>query len=303
MRLNKHELAALDRHRKREEKEKKKRAAERKKRKDQRVAVPLTQLEPASRKKSRPPTARQPRQDTLPRYPSSGSNLGEDQDQRHGYPPIGYFPPSTTPRSRARSGTTSKRTPSRPPSRAPSRAPEERGGTSYDYGASSRHVSDSMAGAMPPDEPWAHDGSSSGSRTAPDPFRFQTSGPRSSVGSPASASSRRHTMAPSEAAYMGRRRAAGPVTRSRASNMDPESTSEEEDDSEDESDGSSEERQSSSDNTGNGVRTRAASRGRTPASVVEASQEPEAQPQTSKKSSKNPSPSKRKPARGGRRRK
>lgn len=297
VRLNKHELAALDRHRKREEKEKKKRAAERKKRKDQRIAVPLTQLEPASRKKSRPPVARQP----MPRYPSSGSNLGEEQEQRQGYPPMGYFPPSSTPRSRARSGTTSQRPPSRPPSRPTSRAAEDRGGTPYDYTTPSRHVSDSMSGTAPTEESWAADTPSSSSRAAPDPFRFQTSGPRSTMGSPASAASRRHTMAPSEAAYMGRRRAAGPVTRSRASNREPDATSDEEEEgSDDDDEGSSEEREDSSDNR---MRTREASRGRKPASVV-ADQEAESQPAASKKSTKaSPPPKRKQPVRTGRRRK
>ncbi|KAI5465887.1 hypothetical protein BGZ63DRAFT_420423 [Mariannaea sp. PMI_226] len=298
VRLNQHEIAALERQRKREEKEKKKRATERKKKKDSRVAVPLTQLEPASRKKKMAPASRQGRQEVLSQYPSSGSNLGDDQDQHLAYPPTGYFSPPNASRSRARSGTTS--------SRAPSRAREERVGGSYDHApAPTRHVSDSVAGVMPHDDPWDADVALAGSRDSLNPFQFQTDGPKASaMGSPAAAAARRHTLGPSEVAYMSRRRAAGPVTRSRGTNLDDTESEEDSDnDGVDDGDSSLEERETSSDSTRHRIQTRAASRGRAPANMTEAGQEHARSHPPKKNPTKNQSPSKRKPTRGGRRKK
>lgn len=293
VKLNKHELAALDRQRKRmEEEEKRKRAGGRKKRKEQRVAVPLTHLEPVSRKK------KGPRQDSLPRHQSSSSNLGDNQDYQ-GYPPMGYFPPPSGSRSRPRSGTASSS------QRPPSRARDDRGGNAFDFTQGPapipRHHSDSVAGhrsvrGSPPD-----------SRSGMDPFQFQTAGPRAS-GSKATAASRRQTVG-SEEGYPTRRGAAAPasVRSGRGSgrpSLDQETSEEDSEDSDDGGDSSSEEQESSSDNTGNGAQIREAPRGRGPAIVVEVDKEPETRPQPTKKSApKNPSPSKRKPARGGRRRK
>ncbi|KPM44686.1 hypothetical protein AK830_g1861 [Neonectria ditissima] len=287
--LNKHELAALDRRRKRMEEEKqKKRAGGRKKRKEQRVAVPLTHLEPVSRKKK----------DSLPRHQSSSSNLGDNQDYQ-GYPPMGYFPPPSGSRSRPRSGTASSS------QRPPSRARDDRGGNAFDFTQGPapipRHHSDSVAGhrsarGSPPD-----------SRSGMDPFQFQTAGPRATR-SKTAAASRRHA----EDVYPARRGATAPasVRSGRGSggrpSLDQETSEEDSEDSDDDGSGesSSEEQESSSDNTGNGAQIREASRGRGPAIVVEVDKEPEPRPQATKKSAaKNPSPSKRKPARGGRRRK
>lgn len=289
--LNKHELAALERHRKRMEEEgKKKRKGERKKRKEQRIAVPLTELEPVSRKK------KGSQQDPLPRYPSSSSNLGDTQDNPS-YPRMGYFPPPATSRTRTRSGTSSSQ-------RQPSRARTEREGGAFEYSQgpapNTRHASDTAAGqrstrGSPPEDPWV------GSRAGHDPFQFQTAGPR------AAAASRRPASGSTDLAYPTRRGATGPVTRSsrgsRRQSVD-EGTSEEDSDEDDDDDSSVGQETSSSDNTGNGAQIREAPRGRTPAVIVEADPEPESKPQPAKKSaSKNHSPVKRKPARGGRRRK
>ncbi|RGP81559.1 copii vesicles yip3 [Fusarium longipes] len=94
--LNDEEIAALERRRKRDEAAKKKKSS--KKRKDSRVAVPLTQLEPSSRKK-KDSVSSQSRQQSR-----SNSNLTEDQD-RHSRSSLGSFPPSAT-AGRPRSGTT-----------------------------------------------------------------------------------------------------------------------------------------------------------------------------------------------------
>jgi hypothetical protein len=92
--LNDEEIAALERRRKRDEA-----AKSSKKRKDSsRVAVPLTQLEPASRKKKDSFTS-QSRQQSR-----SNSNLTEGQD-RPSRPSLGSLPPSAT-AGRPRSGTT-----------------------------------------------------------------------------------------------------------------------------------------------------------------------------------------------------
>ncbi|KAH7162724.1 PRA1 family protein-domain-containing protein [Dactylonectria estremocensis] len=294
--LNKHELAALDRRQKRmEEEAKKKRKGERKKKKGQRIAVPLTQLEPASRKNK----GSQP--DVLPRYPSSSSNLGDAQDDQ-GYPRMGYFPPPTASRSRARSGASSSQ-------RQPSRARTERE-AEYMSGSVSttRHASDTVATrrsgrGSPPEEPWVPNVSPTTSRSAHDPFQFQTEGPRTR-------SSRRPASGPAELAYPTRRGAAAPASRSghgsRRQSVDEETS---EDDSEnsseaDDEDYSIEADTSSSDQTGNGAQIRETPRGRAAAIVAEADAEREPKSQPAKKSaSKNHSPVKRKPVRGGRRKK
>ncbi|KAH6964213.1 PRA1 family protein-domain-containing protein [Fusarium avenaceum] len=97
--LNDEEIAALERRRKRDEAAKKKKSGTKKRKDSSRVAVPLTQLDPSSRKK-KTPSARQS---------SSTSNLTEDQD-RSSRTATGYFPPSTT-AGRPRPGTTSAQRP------------------------------------------------------------------------------------------------------------------------------------------------------------------------------------------------
>ncbi|KAF5583238.1 COPII vesicles Yip3 [Fusarium pseudocircinatum] len=119
--LNEEEMGALERRRKRDEAAKKKKSG--KKRKDQRVAVPLTQLEPSSRKKKAPPVSSQPRTQSRARQSSSNSNLAEDQD-RPSRPSMGYFPPPAT-AGRPRSGTSSQRPQSRVRAPSNSRQPSD----------------------------------------------------------------------------------------------------------------------------------------------------------------------------------
>ncbi|SPJ72703.1 uncharacterized protein FTOL_02432 [Fusarium torulosum] len=103
--LNDEEIAALERRRKRDEAAKKKKSGTKKRKDSSRVAVPLTQLDPSSRKKKTPSVSSQPRA----RQSSSTSNLTEDQD-RSSRTATGYFPPSATV-GRPRSGTTSAQRP------------------------------------------------------------------------------------------------------------------------------------------------------------------------------------------------
>lgn len=98
--LNDEEIAALERRRKRDEAAKKKKSGTKKRKDSSRVAVPLTQLDPSSRKKKTPSVSSQSRA----RQSSSTSNLTEDQD-RSSRTATGYFPPSTT-AGRPRPGTT-----------------------------------------------------------------------------------------------------------------------------------------------------------------------------------------------------
>jgi hypothetical protein len=99
VKLSKEELAAYQRRLQRLEDE------ERRQRREQRVAIPISQLDPGSRRRQSSIV------DSPQRQPSP--ELGEERQL--GYPPMGYFPPPSS-RPRPRSGTTSS---SRPPSRAP----------------------------------------------------------------------------------------------------------------------------------------------------------------------------------------
>ncbi|KAH7188907.1 PRA1 family protein-domain-containing protein [Fusarium flagelliforme] len=142
--LNDEEMAAMERRRKRDEAAKKKKSS--KKRKDSRVAVPLTQLEPSSRKK-KDSVSSQSRQQSR-----SNSNLVEDQD-RHSRSSLGSFPPTAT-AGRPRSGTSTTTSSQRPQSRV--RAP-----------STSRQPSDSSA--------IVRRGRNS-SQAPNDPFQFQVPG-------------------------------------------------------------------------------------------------------------------------------
>lgn len=202
--LSKDELAALERRKQRqqEEAERAERAErkERKKRKEQqRIAVPLTSLEPVSRKKK-----------------GSSSALGAldpsaDPD-RSGQPPMGYFPPPGG--RRPRSGTTLS-------SRPPSRVMDERGSSPFHYeyvqrpgSSAGRHVSDSVARPHSSRGRY-HDDSAGSSRDNLDPFQFQTVGSRAVYSSGAVAGSRRHASGPpSDLQPLTRREAAARSTRS-----------------------------------------------------------------------------------------
>ncbi|KAL2166868.1 hypothetical protein VTG60DRAFT_2047 [Thermothelomyces hinnuleus] len=100
VKLSKEELAAYQRRLQRMEME------ERRQRREQRVAIPISQLDPSFRQK---------RPSVEDDSPPPQQPLPEPGVERHAtYPPMGYFPPPSS-RSRPRSGTTSS---TRPPSRA-----------------------------------------------------------------------------------------------------------------------------------------------------------------------------------------
>lgn len=191
--LRKEELEALAQRRKRMEEEERARrkkqrhsggGSDRKKKSEQRIAVPLTQFAPVSRKKkSSLPASMEfpPRQDSLPRQ-IAGGDLPADGRDRQGYPPMGYFPPPSASRSRPRSGTSSSQRP-------PSRARDE-----YEYSSSRPR---SSVGSL--------------RDTHVDPFQYQTAGPHAPYPpGAAAASSRRHASGPSEVMHDQRRSTVNP---------------------------------------------------------------------------------------------
>ncbi|KAL2256508.1 hypothetical protein VTK26DRAFT_1564 [Humicola hyalothermophila] len=113
VKLSKGELAAYQRRLERIEDEKRRRRRER------RVAIPISQLDPSSRNKRQTSES-----DSPPRQ--SSPELGDERQPA--YPPMGYFPPPSS-HPRQRSGTTSSR--SRPPSRTAS--DRERGSSPFTY--------------------------------------------------------------------------------------------------------------------------------------------------------------------------
>ncbi|PHH62016.1 hypothetical protein CDD81_7640 [Ophiocordyceps australis] len=185
VRLSKQELGALERRRQRMQEEdnrgrgdhgKKKQSKKKRAPKEQRIAVPLSQLEPSSRKKRGAQTqAKAPQQDDLPRY-GSVAEAHQDHEPRV-YPPMGYFAPPSSSRSRHRWS-----------------ASHERRASPLDYAytahpsASSRHVSDSAA-RLQPKQTLSRQAPQS--RAALDPFGNQT-GARAS---------RRYTSGPAEVVY------------------------------------------------------------------------------------------------------
>lgn len=264
--LSKEELAALERRRERLEEEAERR--ERKKRRQQRVAVPLSHLEPVSRKKRSGQVSELSSQ--LSSRQPSASDLSEVQE-RQGYPPMGYFPPPSASRTRTRAVTSASQRPT-------SRASDRESSFNFEYvqrpsTASNRHVSE-------------------GNRNAPDPFQFQTEGPSHTLRSSGSTSSSRRQASGPEVAYVTRRRAE--ANRSSLGRSVYDETSE---------DGSVvSEQERSSDDYGNGARIRELPRSEI---VVEAPPELEHEPP--KKKSSESLPPKRKSVvsttRGGRRKK
>ncbi|KAH8175975.1 PRA1 family protein [Sarocladium implicatum] len=322
VKLNKDELAALERRRKRmqeeaekERKKKKKKgsgsSSDRKKSKEQRIAVPLSRLDPVSRKKkSSPPSSRE--SPSSSRRPSA-TDLTKAQQEGQVYPPMGYFPPPSG-RSRPRSGTSMSQ---RPPSRMlDERAPSP---LNYDNGyrpsSASRHLSEGTARppsrGMYPDQYYGWDyspPSSAGSRDGPDPFQYQTAGPRapyaaSSTGA-AAASSRRHVSGPPESSYMMPRRGqsmmAGPPAAVRGRHSLPARGG-----ASSATDSQSSEEDSTSDELGHGAQIREPPpplpipRGREDI-VVEVSPDRAREGGSSKKKSSSPSKRKPVPSGGGR---
>ncbi|KAI1814658.1 PRA1 family protein-domain-containing protein [Poronia punctata] len=167
VRLNKEELAALERRRKRlqAEADAKKRGSDSKprKNKEKRVAVPLAHFDGGHP------------DDALPRHPSS-SALVRSQGQPG--PPIGLFPPPNAATTRSRSSTSSshRSSPQHPGSSSP-----------FDYQyvsapSNHRHTSDTT-------KDWRLQPSPS-SPHAPDPFAYQTEGPQAAYARSAGVNSR-----------------------------------------------------------------------------------------------------------------
>lgn len=191
VKLSKEELAALERRRQRMEGEGRRR---KRKEKEPRIAVPLSQLEPTSRKR-RPATP----EDTI-QHQSIPGTFHEDREPPN-YPPMGYFPPPlASTRVRPRSGTsTSQRRPSRDPD-----VDRSRGSSPLRYSylqqpthlSTDRHVPDTAAGprsrgptenSLPSN---LYGSAASASASAPsihsvprypqnpvDPFQYMTAGP------------------------------------------------------------------------------------------------------------------------------
>ncbi|KAI0385974.1 putative COPII vesicles protein Yip3 [Hypomontagnella monticulosa] len=180
VKLNKEELAALERRRKRLQAEaeaaKRRNGGERKQRKEkeQRYAVPLSQFDP----------------------PDS------EQSQQLVGPPMGRFPPPNASRSRPRSGTSSTSSTHRPQSSFRETSPFD-----YQYvnaPPNLRHASDPSARpsssrlSLPHEEDWVPHSSSS--RELRDPFQYQTAGPRAPY--PDGAAAARLDAAGSDSAYV-----------------------------------------------------------------------------------------------------
>ncbi|KAL0765849.1 hypothetical protein CaCOL14_011590 [Colletotrichum acutatum] len=282
--LSKEEMAALERRRKRIEKEARKQERKQRREKEQRFAIPLSQFQPTSSRRRSPTLALE---DDLPRHPSPGT-FANVQDGG-AMPPMGYFPPPNASRTRPRSATSASQRPT-------SRIMGERGSSPFNYA----YVQGSPGQRLPSDNmsPASSTSSLPKSRNGVDPFQFQTEGPASAA--------RRNVSGSTD----GRRTSVAPPTGrgGRAPRRPPP----EESSSEESSEASSEE--STSDGIGNGAQivqppqrppssgptTR---RGRKEAVAVEeaAAREPAREVSRGKKSA-NPSPSKRKPT-GGRRKK
>jgi len=297
VRLNKEELAALERRRKRLQAEvaKKKKDASsgsdrrRHKEGEERYAVPISHFDPPqpTRRRGGPSVS----DDALPRHPSPATvNQGQ---QRRG-PPVGFFPPPSAPQNRPRSTTSSSHR----------SRPDEGRSSPFDYqyvnsSPDHRHVSDPSARPQSYRPPSSHgEGwrptSSSSARNHPDPFQYQTAGPRAPYPYGAAAVGR-NLSAPQDVAYanMPRRAAPAAARSSQRAASDDDEMSEEEDDDD-----------TTSDDQGNGAHI-ARDSSREEVIVIEASPSPEPQPEPERPRGKksNSSPPKRKPVGGGKRRK
>ncbi|KAK9778410.1 putative Prenylated Rab acceptor 1 [Seiridium cardinale] len=287
VKLSKEELKALERRRKRLEEEAKARqrqassGSERRRRKEQRIAVPLSQFDAPVSRKTR--TGASKSDDALPRHPSPAT-VNNPQGRA---PPMGLFPPPNGSRTRPRSSTSSSHR----------HSPVQGNSSPFEYNyvhapSKQRHVSDSSTRSSPSRLPYPPDdgewrpasSSSRDPRDPRDPFQYMTAGSRASSYASGTAAARRN--APR-----------GTVPAAARNSGSSEVTS-------DEGDGDT-----TSDDLGNGAHiTR--SRTRTPeeAAIVveEASPSPEPERPKSKRSSSRASPVKRKPVSGnsgGRRRK
>ncbi|KAJ9142172.1 hypothetical protein NKR23_g7406 [Pleurostoma richardsiae] len=310
VKLNKEELAALERRRKRMQEESRgstSSGSERRKRKEQRFAVPISQLEPTSRK--RRGVAPSP-EDVLPRH-ASAEALNRPRDQPV-YPPMGYFPPPSATRTRPRSVTSSsQRPPSRDPNLGQGSSPFRYSYAQPDSQSSLRHVSDTAArprssrGPLPYEEAWVPNHNLTvppppvtGSRQSlpVDPFQYMTGDSRAPYPTGAGATTRRYVSGPAgdtTGAYVNSIPRGTPPAAARGGRtsrrVTPEETSEED---------TEEDEQTSDDDLDQGARVvttdSSRSRGREEILVeVERKQTPEPEPSKPKKSSGS-SPSKRK---------
>jgi PRA1 family protein 1 len=294
VKLSKEELKALERRRKRLEKEAKDRqrqassGSERRRRKEQRVAVPLSQFDAPPSRKTRTGAKSD---DTLPRHPSPA--MGSNNQSRT--PPMGLFPPPSGSRSRPRSATSSSH-----------RHSDNSSPFEYNYintPPTHRQASDSSTRSSPSRLPYPQDdvewrpasSSSRDTRDVRDPFQYQTAGPRAPAYLSGAAAARRNVSGSQGVAYVSMPR--GTVPAAARDNASSEETTEE-------GDGDT-----TSDEVGNGAHI---SRSRivppTDAAIVveEGSPSPEPERPKSKRSSSRASPVKRKPVSGnggGRRRK
>lgn len=232
VRLSKKELAALEKRRQRVRAE----GENKKKRKEQRYAVPLSQLAPISQKENRLPRA-------PPAMPST-----ETLDRPRGQPPVGWFahPGSSRP------GTSeSRRPPSRQSDRESSSSPFQ-----YTYVqqpgpvSNARHLSDpavrprSMRGSAPYEDPrLSQYNPSSSVPSVPstlDPFRYMTAGPNTPYHA-GSAASLRNISGSSmrDTYYEPSTRGGGSASRRQSRHFTPddeESSSEDDDDDDETSD-------------------------------------------------------------------
>lgn len=176
VRLSKKELAALERHRKRME------SGDRRRKKEERIAVPLAQFDMPATESSTRRRSRVASDDTLPQHPSPSTVTSA---QGRPGPPVGLFPPPNA----ARSSSSSSR-----------------------HLVAQRHPSDtssrSSSGRVPypPDDNDYRSTSSLSSRQGPDPFMFQTAGPRASYSYTEPATVRRDLASSSGPAYATRSR-------------------------------------------------------------------------------------------------
>ncbi|ODA82906.1 hypothetical protein RJ55_01415 [Drechmeria coniospora] len=288
VKLNKEELAALDRRRQRiqEEEERQRRNsamagdARKKGRKEHRIAVPLSQVAPISRKERLSTASIRPRRESFPEGP-----------EMQAYPRMGYFPPPSSSRTRPRSGTTSS-TPHSRPHEDRAFSPNGRDEETHAW-PSKRHVSES--GPRRHASRASNRDDYSSSRSQVDPFQYLTGASPASYPNVAPASSRRYASGPAVMSY-GRRR--GPVASSPSSSRQGSQRRSCDDQT---SDSSRTSEGTAADDRGNGVRIREPpGRGRDVGIVVEASPERGSKTPPKKKSS---SPVKRKPMPGGRRKK
>lgn len=296
VKLSKKELSALESWRKREAEAS---SQNKKKRREQRFAVPLSQLGPISQKENRlqRPTG------AIPSQPSS-EMLHRAYGQR-AQPPVGWF---AHPSSSRPSTSESRSPPSRSSDREPSSSPFQ-----YSYVQQSspapppRHLSDPAGRTRSARSPgsqedgWAPQYNPAAStHSVPaslDPFRFMTSGPPTAYHA-GSIASQRNASASSVGSYYDSPRTGGPSQRQsrRFTPEEEESASEEED-------------EDMSDEVDAGARIGSSQGG--PSThpsreqiIVEVAREPTPEPRVtrSKKASSGASP-KRKPVGGGNNRK